>query len=218
MTEHPANEFRRADGTAETARKKGLFRRLTLRRADGNVYLNRWGVGHDRIGRVLLHRMDAPDPGVHLHDHPWWFVTIPLWGGYIEQRIPTRDASNYATWAENEDRDRAEARAHLRDLRRDTTYRAPRGVIQTVRPWKPRVMRLDECHRITRLYRRTCWTLVIGGPRRRTWGFYLPSGFMPESVYDATVRPERRDLWSDQNADARPWPGTNPVTQENAHV
>jgi hypothetical protein len=66
-------------------------------------------------------------------------------------------------------------------------------------------MRLDECHTIFRLRRRTCWTLVIRGPRRRVWGFYLPTGWLPEAVYDATVRAERRDLWSDQNADRRPW-------------
>lgn len=69
----------RPGGAWETTRKRGLYRRLTLRRADGEVYLNRWGIGHDRVGGVLLHRMDAPDPGVDLHDHPWWFVSIILW-------------------------------------------------------------------------------------------------------------------------------------------
>lgn len=81
----------RVDGTWERSIRKGLYRRLTLRRADGQVYLNRWGVGHDRVGRVLLHKMEAPDPGVDLHDHPWWFVSIVLWGGYTEQRADIRE-------------------------------------------------------------------------------------------------------------------------------
>ena len=60
----------RPNGASETSHKKGLYRRLTLRRSDGRVYLNRWGIGDDRIGGVLLHRMDAPDPGTNLHDPP----------------------------------------------------------------------------------------------------------------------------------------------------
>lgn len=52
----------RPEGAWETSRKTGLFRRLRLRRADGLIYLDRRGLADDRIGRVLLHRMDAPDP------------------------------------------------------------------------------------------------------------------------------------------------------------
>jgi hypothetical protein len=74
----------------ETSRKKGIYRRLTLRRSDGRVYLNRWGLGHDRVGGILLHRMDAPDPGIDLHDHPWFFVSLILWGGYTEARANVR--------------------------------------------------------------------------------------------------------------------------------
>lgn len=71
---------------------------------------------------------------------------------------------------------------------------------------------MTECHTITDLHRRTCWTLVIGGPRRRKWGFYLSDGYMVEADYDATVRAERRDLWSDQRADERPWSDVVPLS------
>lgn len=178
----------RLDGTWERSIKKGLYRRLTLRRADGQVYLNRWGLGHDRIGRVLLHKMEAPDPGVDLHDHPWWFVSIVLWGGYTEQRADIREAPMFARIAEKHGKPGCR-----------------RGVVDERRPGTARLMRLTECHTITALHRRTCWTLVIGGPRRRKWGFYLPTGYMVEAEYDATVRAERRDLWSEQNVAARPW-------------
>jgi hypothetical protein len=182
----------RPNGAWETSRRRGLYRRLTLRRADGDVYLNRWGIGHDRIGRVLIHRMDAPDPGIDLHDHPWWFVSIILWGGYKEQRADVRDAPYRARCAEGWKRPEND---HLRAVRGDTI----------VRRWlSVRAMRLDECHTITSLLRKTSWSLVIGGPRVRRWGFYLPSGYMPEAEYDATVRAERRDLWSDQNEEG-PW-------------
>lgn len=176
----------RLDGTASTGAKRGLYRRLRLRRADGQVYLNRWGFGHDRLGRVLLHRMDAPDPGMDLHDHPWWFVSIVLWGGYTELRAGTRSAPTFAAFAE-------------KHPTCDRGYEVERRVLSV------KTMRLDECHTITDLHRRRCWTLVIGGPRRRPWGFYLPSGWVSEPTYDATVRAERRDLWSDENVAARPW-------------
>ena len=177
----------RDDDTVEWARRKGLRRRLTLRRSDGRIYLSRWGVAHDRLGGVFLHRMDAPDPGLDLHDHPWWFASIVVWGGYHELRAETRIASEYAKsagWNPGASR---------------------RGVEVERRPGTIRTLRLDECHTITGLRRRCSWTLIVRGPRRRGWGFYLPGGFMGERVYDQSVRPARRDLWSDQDEHSRPW-------------
>lgn len=183
----------RHDGTNEVQRKRGWFRRLRLRRADGGIYLDRWGIAHEHIGRVLLHCMGAPDPGIDLHDHPWWFCSIVLWGGYTEQRADTRDAVSRAVGVEmlNE-----MDRGYLTHPRGDIVRRS-RGSIRT--------MRLDECHTISDLHQRTSWTLVIGGPRRRGWGFYTPDGYIDEATYDETVRAGRRDLWSDENVAARPW-------------
>lgn len=59
--------------------------RLTLRRNDdGEIYLKRYGIEHARIGGVFVHRMSAPDPGKDLHNHPWRFWSLILWGGYVE--------------------------------------------------------------------------------------------------------------------------------------
>jgi hypothetical protein len=60
-----------------------------------------------------------------------------------------------------------------------------------------RALRLDECHRVTELHAPVVWTLVLRGPRRRRWGFYLPAGWMHEHTYDDTVRAERADLWNE---------------------
>lgn len=153
----------------------GVRRRLTLRRGDGDVYLDRWGLSHPRIGGVLVHRMTAPDPGVDLHDHPWWFGSLILWGGYDEERNDTRTAPFDARFAEAIE---------------GAGGRAPRGWLVERRWLSWRSMRLDECHRIIRLRRRTCWTLVVNGPRRRTWGFYEPKGWVKHT--DSAT--ERRDL------------------------
>lgn len=151
--------------------------RLRLRRHDGGIYLDRWGVEHDRIGGVFLHRMNAPDPGVDLHDHPWSFVTIVLAGGYIEERAPARVASQLA---------------HVAEKNPKTTH-GQRGDIEQRDPWRARLMRLDECHRITALAGRHCWTLVIHGPTRRRWGFYLPTKWIDEHAH-YSLHVERRPL------------------------
>lgn len=148
--------------------------RMTLRRYDTKIYLDRWGFEHPRVGGLFLHRMDAPDPGLDLHDHPWSFLSIVLTGGYIEERADTRNAPKIAAFD-----------------------RAQRGIIVGRRRGSARVMRLDECHRITRLDAPRVWTLVLHGPRRRSWGFYLADGYMGEQEYDETVRVERRDLVAD---------------------
>lgn len=168
----------RPNGAIETARRAGVWRRMRLRRADGKVYLDRWGLGTDRFGGVLLHRMSAPDPGVDLHDHPWWFASLVLWGGYVEERADTRDAPFFARLAE-------------------TYTSSRRGEERERRPGTVATTRLDECHRIIRLRRRSCWTVVVRGPRRRRWGFYLPDGWVDERTYDETIRSERRDMWNE---------------------
>lgn len=125
-----------------------FFRRLTLFRSDGRVYLDRWGVGLWWLGSIYLHKMSAPDPGEDLHDHPWDFVTIPLVGGYQESRARVRNDSARG-------RVRGFARAEIR------------------RPFQPRVMRRDECHTITHLMAKTSWSLVITGPVKQDWGFFI---------------------------------------------
>lgn len=153
-----------ADVTSVSERKK-VWRRLTLRDRDGGVFLDRWGVRIYWLGSVYLHRMTAPDPGNELHDHPWAFLTIPLWGGYVERR--------------------AEAEHAREDYCYKTFNRTLRE--ETRRPLRPRRMKLSEAHTIDRLRRRTCWTLVFGGPVRREWGFYTRSaGWVHHVTYEDT--------------------------------
>lgn len=48
-----------------------------------SAYLTRYRILSTRFGGIYLHifhRSDSDD----MHDHPWPFVSIPLWRGYIE--------------------------------------------------------------------------------------------------------------------------------------
>lgn len=161
-----------------------IWERKRLRRFDGEIYLDRWGIEHPKVGGIFLHKMKAPDPGLDLHCHPWTFGSFILSGGYLEERSPCATACDRAAKAES-------------------LGNRIRGRLNYRRRWTWQVLRMDECHRITHLMDdkgneiRTCWSLVIHGPKVRGWGFYLPTGFMDEHTYDRTVRAERRDLWNE---------------------
>lgn len=79
-----------------TGRRRNLagLPHLTITK-DGDPYLTRWWLlpyGETRyrarrhMPAVLLHRIHRPDHDRAMHDHPWWFVTIVLRGGYVERR------------------------------------------------------------------------------------------------------------------------------------
>lgn len=169
--------------------------RMRLRRADGIVYLERWGIECDLFG-VYVHRMDGPDPGLDLHDHPWPFLSLVLRGGYVEERANTRQACGLAEAGERL------TRLHSERFHWEPDYH--RGARQTRSLFSWRLMRLDECHRITHLLNsdRSTWTLVFRGRRVRRWGFYLPDGWMDWKEYDDTRR--RGDLYAEFGHEERP--------------
>ena len=61
-----------------------------ITRADGREYLRRWRLWRGRFFSVCLHRFMAPDQSECAHDHPWPFVSLVLWGGYVEEVWPGR--------------------------------------------------------------------------------------------------------------------------------
>lgn len=97
--------------------------RMRLRRKDGRVYLDRWGVEWKPLGGIFVHRMQGPDPGQDVHDHPWPFVSLILKGGYIERRCDARsvDRQHYA----------ARKRGSLRLMRLDEAHTITRLVGET---------------------------------------------------------------------------------------
>jgi len=134
----------------DVRRDSRLRRRLTLSH-DGRPFLDRWGIVHERIGGFYLHHIAGPDPGMDLHDHPWSFVSIILRGSYTEQTAEAREACLLAEIAEQW------PETSERSWRRFSIHRMP----------------LTIAHRITAVEPGT-WTLVLRGPTRRKWGFYLP--------------------------------------------
>ena len=47
-------------------------------------YLTRWTLLQTRFGNLYLHQFHRSDADT-MHDHPWPFVSLILWRGYIEE-------------------------------------------------------------------------------------------------------------------------------------
>src|SRR5579872_1331659 len=55
-----------------------------------NPYLKRYFIlGKHHGARIYLHKIITSDPGRDLHDHPFDFLSIILWGGYVEETYTT---------------------------------------------------------------------------------------------------------------------------------
>lgn len=144
--------------------------RIRLRRTDGKLFLDRRGFECRWFG-VFLHKIEAPDPGEDLHDHPWPFWSLVLKGGYEEIRCHTDVACL-----------RAQHATRHPDLIKTRGWRNIRY------PWSWKKLGLDECHGITKVFGGPCWTLLFRGPKRkdRQWGFFTPEGFVLKDEYDST--------------------------------
>jgi hypothetical protein len=143
-------------------RRWGPFRLLQLVGARGR-FLRRYALNlPGERGGVMLHAIDARDPGLDVHDHPWWFVTLVLRGGYTEEACEVRDAVRLAS---------------------NVYIDSPRGERRTWRRGSVHRMPLHVAHRIIDVQVGT-WTLVVKGPKVRPWGFYMPRGWVHHKRYD----------------------------------
>jgi hypothetical protein len=87
MTVNPTELFQ----AKKQAEKNQFWLRLstpprTIYRLDDPTrpYLIRWTLAALGPLRLHLHCFLSSDPG-HLHDHPWWFISLILAGNYFEQ-------------------------------------------------------------------------------------------------------------------------------------
>lgn len=154
-----------------------LFPRITIEGADGTPYMTRYTIVKFRSGRsVLLHHILRDDQD-DLHDHPWDFVSIILKGGYFDV-TPGLNVHRY----------------ELRDS--ETVfdpYRLCRRPIfeRWCRPGRVTQHKARDAHKIRLMptivdggmTRRSSWSLVFTGPKKRDWGFWTPSGWMPWKSY-----------------------------------
>lgn len=120
--------------------------------AAGGPYLLRWHlIPRNPVMNVYLHCFLRDDDDRALHDHPWPWCSLLLFGSYVEHTIAAGGIHRRRVCAEG-------------SLRLSTPWRAHR--IELL----PR----ERIHPDHDPGRRPAWTLFITGPRIRAWGFHCP--------------------------------------------
>lgn len=129
-------------------------------RGDGDSpYLMRLTLLETKLGAAYIHVFHRSDADEH-HDHPWPFVSLILWRGYLEETPrpcvcgtePMPDGRRY--WCD---------RCMPHRLRR---------------MWPGMILfrRATHRHRVQLVDRKRAVTFVIRGPYVREWGFFREDG------------------------------------------
>lgn len=123
---------------------------------NGSLYMSRWRFFNAPrwLGGwgLRVHRIVRSDMDRELHDHPFSFLSIILWGGYWELSHAPKCPSSIG---------------HHEACRLEERYRVGSFVFR----------RAEHAHRL--VLSRPAWTFVIRGPIRKRWGFYTAEGWLP---------------------------------------
>lgn len=128
----------------------------------GQTYLKRLRIIQTPWFGIYIHWIYLPDDDRHPHDHPWNFTSVILKGGYIEQVVTDGGFD------------------HL-------PLRTNRGTIRWLQEWRRfsyHKMPMWKAHQIKELLRVPTVSLILVGPRVRSWGFWTETGFVPWREYD----------------------------------
>lgn len=148
---------------------------------DGDTpYLRRWYIiPRNPFANLYLHHFLCSDDDRALHDHPWWFASLVLKGGYWEHR----DKLTVRSWrSAGSIAFRRPTTPHRVALESDAV-----DVTSDVLYWPmddPRRKRHfnlelsgDGRARLWMATEKPAWTVVLTGPRVRSWGFLCPQGW-----------------------------------------
>lgn len=142
------------------------------------LYLTRYFLFGGTYSRyaLMLHHMHMPDDDACHHDHPWWFITCVLKGGYIEEvarGFAERVPPNTTYMSLDEDTPDLKPGDKMFSVgvgpQVETVFNRP-GVVW----YRP----ATHAHRIASLPTGSCWTLVLRGQKQRSWGFHADDGWV----------------------------------------
>jgi len=146
---------------------KALVTRDPFVIGEDSPYLLRWYVvPRNPYLNVYLHKFLRSDDDRALHDHPWWFLSLLLKGGYIEHREDGTVRRKRGSVAVR----RADV-LHRVELERDDEWVDPSD--QDEDGWFP--IHYTE---------KPAWTLFFTGPKIREWGFKCPKGWLHWKEFD----------------------------------
>lgn len=61
-----------------------LFQKREIVNCDRDIYLHRWFIFRTKHIALFIHKFVRSDEDRALHCHPWNFLVIPIWRGYLE--------------------------------------------------------------------------------------------------------------------------------------
>lgn len=165
------------------------FKRKDILSCEKQIYLRRWIVFRLPFFGLFVHKFERSDEDRGLHDHPWSFIIIPIWRGYIEHSFDFN--GNYSfpelqrcKWLPTKQRRvlpilgtrfRKARYAHRVELlpRQLSEHDKFILIAQANRLGKPYVPQLDK----------PAWSLFFVFRRKRKWGFFLPTGWKTTEDY-----------------------------------
>jgi hypothetical protein len=120
------------------------------------------------LGSLRLHNFLRGDNDRQPHDHPWWFVTLILQGGYTD--LTPCPACNGTGWE---------------DETRGRPCYACRGVGELEDVLHPGSLRFRPALHRHRVKTSGSWSLIITGRNARQWGFWEGRLFTPVAQFFA---------------------------------
>lgn len=108
---------------------------------------------------IRVHHTLRSDRGRDNHCHPWWNITVVLFGGFYE--LMPRD--------QNQPAELDGKREHTK-----VKWRGPGSIV---------IRRATDRHRLVLLPYQDAWTLFIMGPWKRDWGFHTAAGWVQWREY-----------------------------------
>lgn len=179
------------------------------------TYLYRWTLLATPWLKVYLHHFVGDDWARDLHDHPKRFISIGLWGEYIEEtpggrwevvtdadgvmvrvRWSNPDVEGRYLWVRHYPNEPWGQVACEREAQRFNEERRWPGegldAGPSERTFRAPWIRTFPADHVHRLRARNCWTLVVVGRPQREWGFWLNGQWVAWRTYLERFGAERK--------------------------
>jgi len=128
--------------------------------------LSRWKLLCTPYFNVFLHCFHRSDEDREMHSHPWFFISIILWRGYVEARA------------------RPDLRRQLRAGNKTLCFNAPE-TIERKRFFPGAILFRPAwwAHRVELVDGRPSWSLVITSRKACKWGFFTADGWIHDKEF-----------------------------------
>jgi len=159
-----------------------LFSKRIISNFAGDPYLVRYTIISTRWFRLFVHKILRSDDDRDLHDHPWPFWTLILWGRYTEHVpiLPVRFADCKMITKSRKFGPGSLIRHRASDCHR-LDLEPSEGLLAAQ-------AKQDNHSVFVHVYSggvmfKPVWTLFFAGIRRRDWGFHTPNGWVQWEEY-----------------------------------